>query len=104
MPDPLDILQSLIRCPSVTPAEAGALAYLESILTPAGFDCRRLRFAEPGLPEVDNLFAQFGTGARISALPDMLTWCRRATRRCGATRRLRPRSKGAWSMAAAPAT
>lgn len=63
MPDPLDILQSLIRCPSVTPAEAGALAYLESILTPAGFDCRRLRFAEPGLPEVDNLFAQFGTGS-----------------------------------------
>jgi succinyl-diaminopimelate desuccinylase len=59
-PNPLDILRSLIRCPSVTPAEAGALSYLESILTPAGFECRRLRFTEPGLPEVDNLFAQFG--------------------------------------------
>jgi succinyl-diaminopimelate desuccinylase len=56
-PNPLDILQSLIRCPSVTPAEAGALSYLEGILEPAGFTCQRLRFGE-----VDNLFARFGTG------------------------------------------
>jgi succinyl-diaminopimelate desuccinylase len=62
-PNPLSILQSLIRCPSVTPAEAGALTYLEGLLTPAGFVCRRLRFAEQGLPEVDNLFARFGTAA-----------------------------------------
>jgi succinyl-diaminopimelate desuccinylase len=56
-PNPLEILQSLIRCPSVTPAEAGALSFLEGILEPAGFACRRLRFGE-----VDNLFARFGTG------------------------------------------
>jgi succinyl-diaminopimelate desuccinylase len=56
-PNPLDILQSLIRCPSVTPDEAGALSFLEDILRPAGFDCQRLRFGE-----VDNLFARFGTG------------------------------------------
>jgi succinyl-diaminopimelate desuccinylase len=56
-PNPLDILQSLIRCPSVTPAEAGALSFLEGILEPAGFVCQRLRFGE-----VDNLFARFGTG------------------------------------------
>lgn len=61
-PAPLHILQSLIRCPSVTPAEAGALTCLEGILSPAGFACRRLPFSEPGTPEVDNLFAQFGTG------------------------------------------
>ncbi len=59
---PLHILQSLIRCPSVTPEEAGALTILESVLKPAGFACRRLPFAEPGTPEVDNLFARFGTG------------------------------------------
>jgi succinyl-diaminopimelate desuccinylase len=57
-PDPLHLLQSLIRCPSVTPAEAGALSCLEGMLRPAGFACRRLAFAE-----VDNLFARFGSGA-----------------------------------------
>jgi succinyl-diaminopimelate desuccinylase len=62
-PDPLHLLQSLIRCPSVTPAEAGALSCLEGVLRPAGFACRRLAFAEPGMPEVDNLFARFGSGA-----------------------------------------
>ena len=58
----LHILQSLISCPSVTPEEAGALTFLEGILKPVGFACRRLPFAEPGTPEVDNLFARFGTG------------------------------------------
>jgi succinyl-diaminopimelate desuccinylase len=57
LPDPLRLLQSLIRCPSITPAEAGALSCLEGVLRPAGFECRRLAFAE-----VDNLFARFGTG------------------------------------------
>ncbi|HSM19299.1 MAG TPA: succinyl-diaminopimelate desuccinylase [Hyphomicrobiales bacterium] len=57
LPDPLRLLQSLIRCPSVTPAEAGALSCLEAVLRPTGFDCHRLVFAE-----VDNLFARFGTG------------------------------------------
>ena len=57
LPDPFRLLQSLIRCPSVTPAEAGALSCLEGVLRPAGFDCHRLAFAE-----VDNLFARFGTG------------------------------------------
>ncbi|MFW6077319.1 MAG: succinyl-diaminopimelate desuccinylase [Hyphomicrobiales bacterium] len=62
LPNSLHILQSLIRCPSVTPEEAGALAYLEGILGAAGFACHRLRFAAPDMPEVDNLFARFGTG------------------------------------------
>jgi succinyl-diaminopimelate desuccinylase len=62
-PKSLEILQSLIRCPSVTPEEAGALSYLEDILGAAGFACRRLPFEEPGSPAVDNLFARFGTGA-----------------------------------------
>lgn len=61
-PAPLQFLQSLIRCPSVTPEEAGALTFLEGILRPAGFACRRLPFTAPGTPEVDNLFAQFGAG------------------------------------------
>ncbi len=56
--DPTPILQSLIRCPSVTPLDAGALDCLQALLAKAGFVCHRLKFAE-----VDNLFARFGTSA-----------------------------------------
>ncbi|MCX5567964.1 succinyl-diaminopimelate desuccinylase [Kaistia nematophila] len=61
--DPIRILQDLIRCPSVTPAEGGALAYLESVLTEAGFTVDRPVFTEAGTPDVENLFATIGSGA-----------------------------------------
>ncbi len=54
--DPLPIAQALIRCPSVTPIEGGALGVLEDALKPLGFACTRLKFGE-----VDNLFARRGT-------------------------------------------
>lgn len=56
--DPLPLLQDLIRCPSVTPADAGAMAVLEAALAPLGFTCTPLRFGE-----IENLFARRGTGA-----------------------------------------
>ena len=56
--DPLPLLQDLIRCPSVTPADAGAMAVLEVALEPLGFTCTRLRFGE-----IENLFARRGTAA-----------------------------------------
>ena len=59
----LAIAQALIRCPSVTPVEAGVLDCLEGFLKPAGFACHRVRFSEPGTPDVDNLFATIGSGA-----------------------------------------
>jgi succinyl-diaminopimelate desuccinylase len=62
MADPVALLQQLIRCRSVTPADDGALAVLERTLTAAGFTCHRLPFSEPGFPEVQNLYARFGTG------------------------------------------
>jgi len=58
--DPLPLLEDLIRCPSVTPAEAGALDCLEAYLRAAGFHCERLVFSDKGTPDVDNLFARFG--------------------------------------------
>ncbi len=61
-PDPVEFLLELIRCPSVTPNEAGALDYLEKILTPAGFVFQRLPFSEQGTADVDNLFARVGSG------------------------------------------
>jgi len=60
--DPLPLARALIRCPSVTPYDAGALAVLEAALAPLGFTCRRMRFSAPGTPDVDNLFAMLGTG------------------------------------------
>lgn len=62
-PSALPILQALIRCPSVTPAEGGALDLLQRLLEPAGFAVHRVRFSSPGTPDVDNLYARLGTGA-----------------------------------------
>jgi succinyl-diaminopimelate desuccinylase len=60
--DPIGILQALIRCPSVTPEEGGALHYLAGLLGEAGFETHIVRFSEPGTADVDNLFARIGEG------------------------------------------
>ena len=60
---PLEIAQDLIRCPSVTPEEGGALDYLQGMLEAAGFTCERLVFSDENTPDVDNLFARLGDGA-----------------------------------------
>jgi succinyl-diaminopimelate desuccinylase len=54
--DPLPLAQALIRCPSVTPADAGAQALLAQALERLGFTVTRLRFGE-----IDNLFARRGS-------------------------------------------
>ena len=61
MTDALSIARDLIRCPSVTPADAGALGVLEKILTAAGFVCHRVTFSEEGTADVDNLYARIGS-------------------------------------------
>ena len=63
--DPVALAQALIRCPSVTPKDAGALGVLEGALKPLGFSCHRLVFKEPGAEAVDNLYARIGTGAPL---------------------------------------
>ncbi len=60
---PAALAQALIRCPSVTPQDAGALGVLEAALAPLGFVCHRLRRQAPGTVAVDNLFARLGTGS-----------------------------------------
>jgi succinyl-diaminopimelate desuccinylase len=60
--DPVAIAQALLRCPSVTPAEGGALSLIGSLLRPAGFAVERVTFSEPGHADVDNLFARIGSG------------------------------------------
>jgi succinyl-diaminopimelate desuccinylase len=56
------IAQSLIRCQSVTPADAGALDALAEALKPARFAVERLTFNDHGSPGIDNLFARIGDG------------------------------------------
>jgi succinyl-diaminopimelate desuccinylase len=51
----------LIRCPSVTPEEGGALTLIEQVLAPAGFACHRMTMREAGTPDVENLYARIGT-------------------------------------------
>ena len=48
MTDALSIARDLVRCASVTPADAGALGVLEKILKDAGFEVHRLTFGETG--------------------------------------------------------
>jgi succinyl-diaminopimelate desuccinylase len=60
--DPVALTQALVRCPSVTPNEGGALALLETVLTEAGFTVERPVFSEAGTPDVENLYARIGSG------------------------------------------
>jgi succinyl-diaminopimelate desuccinylase len=61
--DPVALSHALIRCPSVTPAEGGALDLLQKTLSHLGFTCWRLPFQAPGSAAVDNLYARWGEGA-----------------------------------------
>ena len=61
--DPVDLSQRLIRCPSVTPSEGGALGELQTVLEELGFACHRLPFSDDDTPDVDNLYARLGTAA-----------------------------------------
>lgn len=63
MNDALSIARDLVRCPSVTPADAGALGVLEQRLKAAGFETHRVVFSEPGAADIDNLYARIGTSA-----------------------------------------
>jgi succinyl-diaminopimelate desuccinylase len=63
MIDPVALAQDLIRCPSVTPEEGGALDLLQEVLEGLGFTCHRLKFSDAGTPDVDNLYARYGDGA-----------------------------------------
>lgn len=59
--NPTANLQALIRCPSVTPAEGGALTTLQAMLEPLGFEVSRMTASEPGSPDIENLYACLGT-------------------------------------------
>ena len=59
--DALGLARDLIRCPSVTPEDGGALEVLQAALERLGFTCHRLSFSQPGTAAVDNLYARLGS-------------------------------------------
>src|SRR5690606_26542997 len=60
MTDPVELTAALVRCPSVTPEEGGAIRLLEALLAGAGFVTRR---ADRG--GIANLHARWGTGGPV---------------------------------------
>jgi succinyl-diaminopimelate desuccinylase len=61
--EPVALAQALIRRPSVTPADAGALDVLREVLDALGFECHVMSFSEAGADDVTNLYARLGDGA-----------------------------------------
>ena len=62
--DPIALTQALIRCPSVTPNEGGALHLLADVLGQAGFETHLVTFSDEGTPDVANLYARIGAADR----------------------------------------
>jgi succinyl-diaminopimelate desuccinylase len=65
--DPVALAAELIRRPSVTPKDEGALAIVAARLEGLGFTCHRLVFDDPApngekTEPIANLYARFGTG------------------------------------------
>ena len=54
--DTIALARDLIRRPSVTPADAGAMAVLRAALESLGFTCRAMPFGD-----IENLYARLGT-------------------------------------------
>jgi succinyl-diaminopimelate desuccinylase len=62
--DPAQLAAELIRFPSVTPQDAGAIPHLARALEGLGFACETVEFAEPGTDKVLNLYARLGKTGR----------------------------------------
>ena len=56
--DAVELSRELIRKPSVTPADEGAMDVVERTLAALGFRCQRMKFGE-----IENLYARYGTAA-----------------------------------------
>ena len=58
--DELQLSKDLIRFPSVTPIDAGAINYLSKKLKQLGFNCKILEFKDKKNPTIKNLYARLG--------------------------------------------
>jgi succinyl-diaminopimelate desuccinylase len=102
--DPVELCRSLVRCPSVTPADAGAQAVLGDALRALGFEVEHLRFdagAEPAIKKPLRQARRGGTAPRLRRHTDVVPG---ATSTAGAPTPSAPRSGTAGSSAGAPPT
>ena len=103
-PSALEIARALIRFPSVTPTDAGALPYLRDLLGEAGFAAELVTFEAPGTPAVLNLYARFGARSPNLAFAGHTDVVPPGDKAAGGSTRSRAKSPMASSGAAAPAT
>ena len=82
-PSALEIARALLRFPSVTPVDAGALPYLRDLLGKAGFAADLVTFEAGERPRSSTSMRGSETRGPISPSPATPTSCRRATRRAG---------------------
>ena len=99
MTDPVALTAELIRCPSVTPAEGGAIDAARRMLAAAGF-----RTARADRNGIANLFARWGTAGPVLGFNGHTDVVPRQPRRLAPRALRRARSTRAGSMAAAPPT
>ena len=59
--NPVALTQALVKCPSITPKDEGALDIVQDHLESIGFSCTRLPFTDKNSYDVDNLFATIGS-------------------------------------------
>ena len=95
--DPVALTQDLIRRPSVTPADAGAMDTLQRTLDRLGFECRRMKFGQ-----IENLYARRGTASPNLCFAGHTDVFRRATAPPGAMTPSVPMSLTGYCMAAGP--
>ena len=72
----LQLSKELIRFPSVTPKDAGAIRFLSKKLKKLGFDCKILEFKDKGSKPIKNLYARIGKKDQTFATQGILTWYR----------------------------
>ena len=64
----LDLAKELIKFPSITPKDAGAINYLSKKLKTLGFNCKILEFKDKKSKPIKNLYARLGKKTTKSLL------------------------------------
>ena len=59
--NPIKLTQALVKCPSITPKDEGALNIVEEHLNHIDFKCTKLPFSDKNTYDVNNLFATIGS-------------------------------------------
>ena len=72
----LQLSKDLIRFPSVTPKDAGAIYFLSKKLKKLGFSCKILEFKDKKSKPIKNLYARIGKKDQTFAMLDIPTWYR----------------------------